>query len=63
LVWLNLGDDPAPIAEQLNEPIIERFGGYAGFARYDVGNLKVGKRIVYDVQANWKLILENFMEC
>ncbi len=63
LVWLNLGDDPAPIAEQLNEPIIERFGGYAAFARYDVGNLKVGKRIVYNVQANWKLILENFMEC
>lgn len=63
LVWLNLGDDPAPIADQLNEPIIERFGGYAAFARYDVGNLKVGKRITYDVQANWKLVLENFMEC
>ena len=63
LVWLNLGDDPAPIADQLNEPIIERFGGYAAFARYDVGNLKVGKRIAYDVQANWKLVLENFMEC
>ena len=63
LVWLNLGDDPASIADQLNEPIIERFGGYAAFARYDVGNLKVGKRITYDVQANWKLVLENFMEC
>ena len=63
LVWLNLGDDPASIADQLNEPIIERFGGYAAFARYDVGNLKVGQRIAYDVQANWKLVLENFMEC
>jgi Rieske 2Fe-2S family protein len=63
LVWLNLRDDPAPIADQLNGPIIERFGDYAAFARYDVGNLKVGKRIVYDVQANWKLVLENFMEC
>jgi Rieske 2Fe-2S family protein len=63
LVWLNLSDDPAPIADQLNGPIIERFGDYAAFARYDVGNLKVGKRIVYDVQANWKLVLENFMEC
>ena len=63
LIWLNLGDDPASIADQLNEPIIERFGGYTAFARYDVGNLKVGKRIVYDVQANWKLVLENFMEC
>ena len=63
LIWLNLGDDPASIEDQLNEPIIERFGGYAAFARYDVGNLKVGKRIAYDMQANWKLVLENFMEC
>ena len=30
---------------------------------YDVDNLSVGRRIVYDVQANWKLIIENFMEC
>ena len=63
LVWLNLADYPTPIADQLNEPITERFGDYAAFARYDVGNLKVGKRIVYNVQANWKLVLENFMEC
>jgi len=28
-----------------------------------VENLAVGRRIVYDVQANWKLIVENFMEC
>ena len=63
LVWLNLADKPAPIADQLNETIVERFGDYAAFVRYDVGNLKVGKTIVYDVQANWKLILENFMEC
>lgn len=63
LIWLNLADKPAPIADQLNQTIVERFGDYAAFARYDVGNLKVGKTIVYDVQANWKLILENFMEC
>jgi glycine betaine catabolism A len=63
LIWLNLADSPAPIEEQINESIVERFGDYAAFARYGVGNLKVGKTIVYDVQANWKLILENFMEC
>ncbi|HCF85941.1 MAG TPA: 2Fe-2S ferredoxin, partial [Ktedonobacter sp.] len=45
LVWLNLADKPAPIADQLNETIVERFGDYAAFARYDVGNLKVGKTI------------------
>jgi Rieske 2Fe-2S family protein len=63
LIWLNLADSPTPIGEQLNESIIERFGDYAAFARYNVGNLKVGKTIVYDVKANWKLIIENFMEC
>ncbi len=26
-------------------------------------DLSVGRRVVYDVAANWKLIVENFMEC
>jgi len=60
---LNLADDPAPIASQLHIPILERFGSYAPFARYGVGELKVGKTITYDVRANWKLLFENFMEC
>ncbi len=30
---------------------------------YDVAHLRVGRRIRYDVKANWKLIIENFMEC
>ncbi|GAH39205.1 unnamed protein product, partial [marine sediment metagenome] len=28
-----------------------------------IGGLDVGRRVVYDVAANWKLIVENFMEC
>ena len=63
LIWLNLADDPEPISRQLNGPIVERFGSYGPFARYDVGRLKVGKTITYEVHANWKLLLENFMEC
>ena len=62
-VWLNLADDPPSVAEQLNPLILQRFGDYAAFARYGVGELKVGKTITYDVRANWKLIVENFMEC
>jgi Rieske 2Fe-2S family protein len=30
---------------------------------YDIDSLSVGRRITYDVKANWKLIIENFMEC
>ena len=29
----------------------------------DLDALSVGRRIRYDVKANWKLIIENFMEC
>src|SRR5947209_14243273 len=47
LIWLNLADAPTPIATQLNEPIVERFGSYAPFARYEIGRLKVGKSIEY----------------
>jgi glycine betaine catabolism A len=63
LIWLNLADDPDPLAAQLDTAIAERFGDPTAFARYDVGELRAGKTIVYDVQANWKLMLENFMEC
>lgn len=36
---------------------------YADFARYHVGELAVAQTIVYDVRANWKLIVENYNEC
>jgi glycine betaine catabolism A len=32
-------------------------------ARYPLGDLRVARRIVYDVAANWKIILENYNEC
>jgi glycine betaine catabolism A len=35
----------------------------ARFARYGLEGLRIGKRIVADVSANWKLIAENFSEC
>jgi glycine betaine catabolism A len=64
LVWLNLADDPALLVQQIQPPIVERFSGrYEPFARYDLGQLKLGKSISYDVKANWKIILENFQEC
>ncbi len=62
-IWLNLAEEPAPIAEQVSGPIVERFGSYTPFTRYGLSDLRVGKTVVYDVQANWKLILENFEEC
>ena len=63
LIWLNLADAPAPMTTQVNEPIVERFGSCEPLARYELERLRVGKTVNYDVQANWKLLLENFMEC
>ena len=33
------------------------------FKNYNLEKLKIGKRIVADVKANWKLLAENFSEC
>jgi Rieske 2Fe-2S family protein len=33
------------------------------FANYRMADLRLGRRIVYDVKANWKLIILNFNEC
>ncbi len=38
-------------------PIPERL------ARYPLADLRIARRIVYDVRANWKVILENYNEC
>ena len=63
LLWVNLASQPEPIEAQLDRAIVERFGERETFSRYRIGTLGVGQTIVYDVAANWKLIVENFMEC
>lgn len=63
LVWLNLAEDAPPLAAQLDPPIHNRFGDLETLSRWQIGELKVGFSITYHVRANWKLIVENFMEC
>src|SRR5690349_21032692 len=52
----NLARDAPPLAEALGA-LPERF------ARYRLPKLRIGKRIVAEVRANWKLVAENFSEC
>ena len=40
-----------------------RFETTTAFANHDIQDLRIGKRIVADVKANWKLLAENFSEC
>jgi Rieske 2Fe-2S family protein len=62
-VWVCLAQTPPSFEEQVVGEIVARLGDVASIERYDMENLEVGRRIVYDVKANWKLIIENFMEC
>jgi Rieske 2Fe-2S family protein len=63
LVWVNLSEEPEPLAAQLAPPIRNRFGDEDTLSRWRMGELRVGRSITYEVAANWKLIVENFMEC
>ena len=62
-VWVCLAEDPPSFENEVMGAIVERLGDVESIERYDIDSLSVGQRIVYDVRANWKLIIENFMEC
>ena len=59
-VFVNLGDSPGrravAVRDQLGEAV-ERV------KRYPLQELRIARRIVYQVAANWKVILENYNEC
>lgn len=60
--WVCLSDTPPPFEDVVAEAT-RTLGDADAINRYGIGGLDVGRRIVYDVAANWKLIVENFMEC
>ena len=33
------------------------------FERFEMDDLRVGVRLVYEVEANWKIVVENYNEC
>jgi Rieske 2Fe-2S family protein len=55
-IFINLSPSPAPLREQLA-------GLPEKFAAWRMQDLRLGHRIVYDLQANWKLIIQNYNEC
>jgi Rieske 2Fe-2S family protein len=55
-VFINLSPHPGSLAEQL--------GDLAGrFRPWRMEELKLVHRKVYDVKANWKLVIQNYSEC
>ncbi|NRQ36799.1 aromatic ring-hydroxylating dioxygenase subunit alpha [Nonomuraea sp. NN258] len=61
--WICLAAEPPSFEETVTRAATERLGDPAAIEHYHVDKLALGRRIVYDVQANWKLLVENFMEC
>lgn len=56
-IFLNLTrQTPAPLLGQLAEPARR-------LVRYPLQDLRRGAQLVYDVHANWKVIMENYNEC
>jgi glycine betaine catabolism A len=55
-LFLNVGEKPGTLAQQLD-------GSDERFRPWGMDQLRLGKRVVYDVAANWKLIIHNYSEC
>lgn len=57
-VFANPDPDAEPLAAALGDlpKVVARHG-------LDVGSLRFGRRIHYELRANWKIALENYLEC
>ena len=55
-IFLNLARDPQPLLAQLADLPSK-------FKQWRMADLRLGRRIVYDVRANWKLLIQNYNEC
>ncbi|AIJ24572.1 aromatic ring-hydroxylating oxygenase subunit alpha [Amycolatopsis methanolica] len=61
--WLCLAEEPPSFEETVQADVAGRLGQLDAIGNYGIDELALGRRITYDVKANWKLIIENFMEC
>jgi Rieske 2Fe-2S family protein len=55
-VFINLDKNPAPFEVQM-EALIGKFSDWK------IGELRIAKHIKYELNCNWKLILQNYQEC
>lgn len=55
-LWANPSAEAPPLQEDLG-----RF--FAKFRRFSFESLRLGARKAYEVEANWKILVENYQEC
>jgi Rieske 2Fe-2S family protein len=58
-LFVNLAREPRPLMEALTDGA----ESITAFERFKMDELRVGVRIVYEVAANWKIVVENYNEC
>ena len=63
LVWVTLAENPPPLTDQLLPQLAARLGDAGRLTAYRIATLAVAGSIEYEVRANWKVVVENFMEC
>jgi glycine betaine catabolism A len=62
-LWVNLDPNAPGFDEDTGAQLRARLPGDDALAGWELERLTTGHRITYEVAANWKLIVENFMEC
>jgi Rieske 2Fe-2S family protein len=62
-VWVCVAEQAPSFEDTVIGAVRTRLGDVESIEHYDVDHLELGRRIRYEVKANWKLIIENFMEC
>ena len=60
-IFLNLS--PTEARQEFRDLETQMTGAMDRTKRYPLSDLRVAKRISYDVPANWKIIMENYNEC
>lgn len=58
-LFVNLSPEPRPLLEALTDGA----ESMTVFERFKMDELRIGVRIVYEVEANWKIVVENYNEC
>jgi len=60
-IFVNLSP---PLVRVEKRTLQKQFGGaMERVKRYPLTELRIAKRIIYEVEANWKVVLENYNEC
>jgi Rieske 2Fe-2S family protein len=58
-LFLNMSKEPRPLMEALTDGAETM----TVFERFKMQDMRIGARIVYEVAANWKIVVENYNEC